>query len=115
MPKRRTGFMHADKDVMKGIVSMIILNHVREKRVYPYALLKMFRKSPHMMMHTLGKSDIYNVFDSLEHKGLVRSRAVLVGSKVQKRYEITRKGASFLNEVRRIRGQLINLIKSELS
>ena len=81
-----------DNKLLTGIHTMIVLIHIEKKSTYPYALLKKFRGSRHPMLHSIDKNELYNILNSLEHRGFVKSRMVLAGSKAQKVYAITPKG-----------------------
>ncbi len=90
------------KDMLKNVRTVIVLMHIEKKSTHPYALLKRFRASRHPMMRSVDKSELYNLLNSLEHKGYVRSRMVLAGNKVQKVYRLTPKGKALAKEFRRM-------------
>ena len=89
------------ESMLKNVHSIIVLVHVDAKSTYPYALLKRFRTSRHPMVSSIDKSELYNILNSLEHKGYVRSRTVRAGGKLQRVYVVTLKGGVLAKKFRR--------------
>ncbi|MDE1855310.1 MAG: PadR family transcriptional regulator [Candidatus Micrarchaeota archaeon] len=112
LKKYKTGLetfgMIGDK-MLTNIHTMIVLVHIEKKSTYPYALLKKFKKSKHPMLNTIDKNEMYNILSSLEHRGYVRSKIILSGSKAQKVYSVTPKGDEI---ARSFRHAFISFIKS---
>lgn len=109
---------YVDSTMKKGILSAIVLNHIKkQKGVYPYALMKHFRSSGHPFLKSMNKNDIYNLFSSLEHYGFVKGKSVLVGGRVQKLYSITAKGNKYASSFARLFAHFIGeskkLVRSE--
>lgn len=95
-------FGDIDEIMLKGIRSMIVLIHIKKKSTYPYALLKKFQKSRHPMLHSIDKSQLYNILNFLEKKGYVRSKVSLTGAKAQKVYSVTPRGDAVASSFRKI-------------
>jgi len=91
-----------DEMMLTGVRSMIVLVHISRKSTYPYALLKKFQSSRHPMLHSIGKSELYNILGRLEHKGYVKSKVSLTGAKAQKVYYVTPKGDAIASSFRRV-------------
>ncbi|MGA3021022.1 MAG: PadR family transcriptional regulator [Candidatus Micrarchaeales archaeon] len=102
-----------------GILSSIVLIHIKKKSTYPYSLLKHFKKFSHPVLGRIDKNDIYNMLSSLEHKGFVKSKVTFTGAKAQKVYSITPKGTATVNSFRRIFVRFMkdakNMIESEFN
>ncbi len=92
--------MIGDK-LLTNIHTMIVLVHIDKKSTYPYALLKKFSKSKHPLLNTIDKNEMYNILNSLEHRGYVKSRMILSNSKAQKVYSVTPKGDKIARSFRR--------------
>ena len=110
---------YLDETMRKGMVSIVLLMHIRKKSNYPYALMKTFKKSHHGILRRMNKSQVYNVLAALERDGFVRSRTRRVGLKEQKFYSITKKGNAVAASFRKIFLRFFEdakiLIRSEFS
>lgn len=94
---------YMDDTMKKGIVSAIVIHHIKKnKGTYPYALLKSFKKSGHPFLCVMDKSQVYNLLNALEHDGFVKSKASLVGAKMQKVYSVTPKGSAYASSFMKI-------------
>ena len=83
---------YVDSTFKSGILKFIVLNALSKRSTYPYELYKRLRKVDFGMLRNVQKSEVYNVLNSLEAKGLVRSATHLIGAKVQKEYSATKEG-----------------------
>lgn len=103
---------YVDETMKKGIVSAIVIHHIKKnKGTYPYALMKEFKKSRHPFLSAMDKSQVYNLLNTLEHDGFVKSKASLVGSKVQKVYSVTPKGSAYASSFMKIFSGFISSAK----
>jgi DNA-binding PadR family transcriptional regulator len=87
---------YEDKDIRKGMLKIMILGYVRKHRTYPYQLLKAIRSLTALhgnnMCRHLTKNDVYNLTNSLENAGYLKSKVVLNGNKAKKVFTLTRRG-----------------------
>lgn len=93
---------HIDSTFVNGVTKLIILGKISHKSTYPYELFKQLKKHHFGPVTDISKSDVYNVLNALESRGLVRSESKLSGAKVQKKYSITPKGAKVAKEAKKI-------------
>ena len=108
-----------DSVMMKGILKIRVLMSVEKSNRYPYALLKCFKKSKHPIESGANKSEVYNILSSLEKQGFVRSKQVIVRSRLQRVYSITDKGKrslkTFKSKFSGFMTEIRSLIKSEFN
>jgi|GEM_PF-7039604 DNA-binding PadR family transcriptional regulator len=88
--------------LVSGATKLIILGKIKHHSTYPYEIFKQLKTCPFTPVTKTSKSDVYNILNSLESKGLVKSESVLAGSKVQKKYSITPEGARITREAKKI-------------
>ena len=93
---------YVDNTLRAGMKRLIVLHSIKKHRTYPYALLKVLKKSDHIVIRKITKSEIYNILNSLEKKGLVKGELKRVGQKMQKMYHITPSGNAVLLETKGI-------------
>jgi DNA-binding PadR family transcriptional regulator len=110
-------FKRLDAAMTHGALKLIVLAHIRESGAYPYAILKHFRASGHSRLARMGKSEMYNIINSLEREGFVSHRIVRKGARSQKHYALTPKGRKVLSTSKQIMtramGDFRRLVKSE--
>lgn len=110
-------FEQFDDTIVRGMLKIMVLVHLKKTDMHPYAMLKHFRSSP--MFSRIKKSDVYNTINSLEKEGYVKYKAVKKGAQTQKRYELTAKGNRIMARSKRIRTRALKdlrtLIESEFS
>ena len=100
----RNGFeMHrfVDETFKGGILKFATLNMINKHHTYPYKLYKKMKTFHFGVLSHVEKSEVYNALNSLETKGLVKSRIHLKGSKVQKEYSLTPIGKKVLTRSRK--------------
>jgi DNA-binding PadR family transcriptional regulator len=110
-------FKRFDAAMTHGALKLIVLAHFRDGGTYPYAMLKHFKSSGHRRLAGMGKSEIYNIINSLEKEGFVSHRVVKKGTQSQKHYALTPKGRKVLGTSKQIMiramGDFRKLVKSE--
>lgn len=110
-------FKRLDAAMMHGALKFIVLAHISDSGAYPYALLKHFRDSGHSRFAHIGKSEMYNIINSLEKEGFVSHRVVKKGARLQKHYALTPKGRKVLSTSKQILTRAMDdfrkLVKSE--
>ncbi len=110
-------FKKFDAAMMHGALKLIVLAHLRDSGTYPYAMLKHFKGSGHSFLAGMGKSEMYNIINSLEKEGFVSYRIVKKGARSQKHYALTPKGRKVIGTSKQIMtramGDFRKLVKSE--
>ena len=110
-------FEQFDDTLVRGMLRIVVLVHLKKRGMHPYAMLKHFEGTP--LFSRIKKSDVYNTINSLEKEGYVRYKAVKKGAQTQKRYELTAKGTNILMRSKKIKTRALNdlktLIESEFS
>ena len=84
---------HIDSSLRNWMLKFVILNKVSRKEIYPYDLYKKLKETDIPVFKGIKKSEVYNVFNSLESKGLIKGEAKMSGKRMQKEYTITKKGS----------------------
>lgn len=102
---------YIDGTFISGATKLIILGKIKHRSTYPYELYKQLKAHHFSPIRKISKSDVYNTLNALENKGLVRSESRLSGSKVQKKYSITPKGARVAKEAKKILAEHLSDIK----
>ncbi len=102
---------YVDETFKNGVLKFVILNAMCRKNVYPYELYKRLKKVNFGILKDINKSEIYNTFNSLENKGLVKSSSHLSCSKVQKEYRITSDGLKVAARSRKVMAKNVGNIK----
>ncbi|MDE1857329.1 MAG: PadR family transcriptional regulator [Candidatus Micrarchaeota archaeon] len=105
-------FRMIDDNLRKGIANVIVLKQLQRDKTYPYAMLKKFRQSKHRIMQDITKSDIYNILNSLEKEGFVKSRVVSGGPRPQRSYTLTKKGRRVVLRAGRILRDMITSMRA---
>ena len=88
--------------LVSGATKLIILGKIKHHSTYPYEIFKQLKTCPFTPVTKTSKSDVYNILNALENRGLVKSEPILSGSKVQKKYSITPEGARITREAKKI-------------
>ena len=91
-----------DDTMKRGMISAMVLVHLKKESTYPYALMKNFKASHHPMLSKVDKSQVYNTLNALERDGFVKSKMTHVGAKQQKMYSITPKGKAVVLSFRKL-------------
>jgi len=91
-----------DALLKQGLLKITVMAHLRRHGAYPYEMLKHFKSAGFPGFSKLKKSDIYNVIKSLEDDGFVKYSVVMDGARMQKRYQLTAKGAKVMKASKRI-------------
>ncbi|VVB77458.1 Transcriptional regulator PadR-like family protein [uncultured archaeon] len=91
-----------DAILMRGILKIMIMGHLKRKGAYPYAMLKHFKGSIHPGLSKLKKSDMYNAIKSLESEGFIKYQMMTKGTRALKRYQLTPKGLKVMNASKKI-------------
>ena len=78
----------------KGLLDMIILQHLQQKPMHGYQLITKIRKNFGVYF---GPSTIYPLLGVLEKKGYVKSAWNMNCDRPRKVYELTREGVNILN------------------
>lgn len=102
---------YVDDAFKSGILKFVILNAVCRKSTYPYDLYKRLKKVNFGILKDINKSEVYNILNSLEGKGLVKGASHLTGSKVQKEYRITKSGYRAAMRSRKVMAKNVSNIK----
>ena len=80
---------YIDEKFVRGVTGLFIIASIKKKSTYPYALVKSLKGSKMEMFSGITKNDVYNILNSLEKKGYLKSRVVKGFSRAQKLYSIT--------------------------
>ena len=100
-----------DSQFISGITKLIILGKIGKAGTHPYEIYKEIKDHPFAPIRGISKSDVYNTIKALETMGLISGKPGLVGSKVQKKYHLTKEGASVSRRAKKILSAHINDIK----
>ena len=100
-----------ESSLRNWMLKSIILNKVSRKESYPYDFYKKLKEADISLFKGVKKSEVYNVFNSLESKGLIKGEAKMSGKRMQREYAITKKGARVNAMIRRKMKKNIENIK----
>ena len=100
-----------ESSLRNWMLKSIILNKVSRKESYPYDFYKKLKEADISLFKGVKKSEVYNVFNSLESKGLIKGEAKMSGKRMQRKYAITKKGARVNAMIRRKMKKNIENIK----
>ncbi len=105
-------FEQFDDTLVRGMLKIMVLVHLKKRGMHPYAMLKHFKSVGIPMFSRIKKSDVYNTINSLEREGYVKYRAMKKGEQMQKRYELTAKGIRAMELSKRIRERAMKDLKA---
>lgn len=93
--------MDTSKQLKKGVVSILVLEMIRQKDQYGYELIQAMDEASDGY-YLLKEGSLYPVFYRLEDQGLIESYKLEVGKRKvgRKYYRITDKGIDKLNEMK---------------
>ena len=100
-----------DRQFISGITKLIILGKIRKTGTHPYEIYKEIKDHPFAPIRGISKSDVYNTIKALETMGLISGKPGLVGSKMQKKYHLTKQGAEVSGRAKKILSAHLNDIK----
>lgn len=80
---------YIDERFVRGVTGLFIMASIKKKSTYPYALAKSLKGSKLEIFSGITKNDVYNILNSLEKKGYLKSMVVKGSSRSQKLYSIT--------------------------
>ena len=91
--------MTADKSLISGSTSMLILKLLEEKDMYGYEMIETLREKSRNVFE-LKAGTLYPLLHGMESKGYVTAYEQEVLGKVRKYYRLTREGKRFLKTKR---------------
>lgn len=104
------GIRNINKDFRRGLLLFVIMQIIKRERAYPYALLKIIKKSKNPILCSNTKSDVYNAISSLEKSKLIKITERPGSLKFQKYYVLTKMGKGILKEQTEILGSTLKNI-----
>ncbi len=91
---------YIDKEFIKGMIKLIVLNNIQKNNSHPYAILKKIKSNKYINLNVT-KNDVYNVISSMEKDGLIKCKGFDT-SKTHKKFIVTSKGKSITNRSKTI-------------
>lgn len=89
--------MSADKSLVSGSMTMLLLKLLEEKDMYGYEMIDTLRHKSNNVFE-LKAGTLYPLLHSLESRQLVKSYEQETGGKIRKYYSLTREGKKVLHE-----------------
>ncbi len=89
--------MGADKGIVSGNTSMLILQLLSEKEMYGYEMIETLRQRSNEVFE-LKAGTLYPLLHGLESQGFLVSYEKEFQGKMRKYYQITREGKNFLKK-----------------
>ncbi|MEJ2272152.1 MAG: PadR family transcriptional regulator [Candidatus Bathyarchaeota archaeon] len=91
--------------ITKNFLDILILRLIQEKPIWGYKIIK---KTEKLFGLTLRHSALYPLLNSLETNNLVKSKKITKDGRLRKMYEITQRGAQFIDVYKDILNQQLN-------
>ena len=96
------------RDMRRTVLKLRILMRVKAGNIYPYALMKEFKKSNFSkFIGPTIKNDTYNSLNALEKSGYIKSVLKSENGKTKKYYAITKRGIKASASIKKVFGGML--------